>query len=342
MRPRLVVVGELNPDIIVTGVPAEAGRLRFQQSEDLVTATVLTLGSSAAITASAAASAGADVTLVAVIGDDDLGRTCLRWVSDRGVDVTSVRVVQDVATGSSVILVSRDDPSDRQILTHLGAMAELRVDDVTDDLLSDAAHLHVASFFMHTAAREGLHERFAAARMAGATTSLDTNDDPTSEWSGGVRELLAESDVLFCNDREALGLAGHSPVDDASSAVEVLLTRLNQGRRRSSDNLLPAVVHKEGALGATVVTHRGRVHVAAATVDVVDTVGAGDTLAGTVLAHLLAGADWTVALAHGVAAATLSTIGAGGTGAQPDKERTQQLATELAVTDSRSERDTRE
>ena len=339
MRPRLIVVGELNPDIIVTGVPAERGRLRFQQAEDLVTSMVLTLGSSAAITASAAASAGADVTLVAVIGDDDLGHTCLRWVCDRGVDVTSVRVVPDVPTGSSVILVSRDDPGDRQILTHLGAMAELRVDDVTDDLLSSATHVHVASFFMHTAAREGLHERFAAARMAGATTSLDTNDDPTSEWSGGAHELLAESDVLFCNDREALGLARHAQVQDASGAVDVLLTRLNQGRRRSSDDLHPAVVHKEGEFGATVVTHRGRVHVAASAVDVVDTVGAGDTLAGTVLAHLLAGADWTVALAHGVAAATLSTTGAGGTGAQPDKERTQQLAAELAVTDSRSERD---
>jgi len=340
MSPRLVVVGELNPDIIVTGVPDEHGRLRFQQAEDLVTATVLTLGSSAAITASAAASAGAEVTLVAVIGDDDLGRTCLRWVRDRGVDVTPVRVVQDVPTGSSVILVSRDDPADRQILTHLGAMAELRVADVTDDLLREAAHLHVASFFMHTSAREDLHERFAAARVAGATTSLDTNDDPKSEWSAGAGELLAESDLLFCNEREALGLAGPGRVDDASHAVDVLLTRLHQGRRASSQGLLPAVVHKEGALGATVVTHRGRVHVSAAAVDVVDTVGAGDTLAGTVLAHLIEGADWTVALAHGVAAATLSTTGLGGTGAQPDRTRTQQFAAALTVTDSRSERDT--
>ena len=339
MSTRLVVVGELNPDIIVTGVPAVHGRLRFHQAEDLVTGTVLTLGSSAAITASAAASAGADVALVAVVGDDYLGRTCLRWVTARGVDVAHVRVVDEIPTGSSVILVSRDDPSDRQILTHLGAMSALRADDVTDDLLTGTTHLHVASFFMHTAARDGLHERFAAARAAGATTSLDTNDDPDGEWSGGARELVAQSDVLFCNDREALGLAGLAPDSDPTGAVDILLNVQHQGRRVSSHGLLPAVVHKQGALGATVVTHRGRVHVAAPAVAVVDTVGAGDTLAGTVLAHLLAGADWAVALPLGVAAATLSTTGAGGTSAQPDEPLTQRLATELAVTDSRSERD---
>ena len=339
MSARVVVVGELNPDIIVTGVPVAQGRLRFGQAEDLVTGTTLTLGSSAAITASAAASAGADVALVAVVGDDLLGRTCLAWVSALGVDVSPVRVLHDVPTGSSVILVSHDDPSDRQILTYLGAMSQLSADDLTDEVLSTACHVHVTSFFMHTAARDRLFERFAAARRVGATTSLDTNDDPERAWSGGARELITESDVLFCNDQEALGLAGFEPGDDTTSAVDVLLTRLHQGRLGPSDGRLPAVVHKEGARGATVVTHRGRVHVAAPAVDVVDTVGAGDTLAGTTLAHLLAGADWPVALAHGVAAATLSTTGAGGTGAQPDHLTTQQLATKLAVTDLRSERD---
>ena len=339
MSTRLVVVGELNPDIIVTGVPLTQGRLRFGQAEDLVTGTVLTLGSSAAITASAAASAGADVALVSVVGDDDLGRTCLAWVSALGVDAAHVRVLYDVPTGSSVILVSQDDPTDRQILTYLGAMSQLSADDVTDELLSTTSHVHVTSFFMHTAARDRLHQRFAAARSAGATTSLDTNDDPECAWAGGAGELIAESDVLFCNDQEALGLAGLDPGADPTGAVDMLLMRLHQGRLGVSDGRLPAVVHKEGARGATVVTRRGRVHVGAPVVEVVDTVGAGDTLAGTVLAQLLAGADWPVALAHGVAAATLSTTGAGGTGAQPDRLRTQKLATNLAVTDSRSERD---
>ena len=50
----VLVIGELNPDIVLTGVPVGDGRLRFGQAEDLVAATRLTLGSSAAITASAA------------------------------------------------------------------------------------------------------------------------------------------------------------------------------------------------------------------------------------------------------------------------------------------------
>ena len=99
----ILVIGELNPDIVVSGVPAKGGRLRFGQAEDLVTATTLTLGSSAAITASAAVRAGAAAALVAVVGDDDLGRSCLQLAAARGIDLAAVRVAGGRRTGSSVI-----------------------------------------------------------------------------------------------------------------------------------------------------------------------------------------------------------------------------------------------
>ena len=71
-------------------------------------------------------------------------------------------------------------------------------------------------------------------------------------------------------------------------------------------------------------------------VEVVDTVGAGDTLAGTVLASLLAGADWPEALSLGVAAASLSTTAAGGVAAQPGRREASTLAASLETEDSRT------
>ena len=330
----LLVVGELCPDIVVAGVPETAGRLRFGQAEDLVTDVSLALGSSAALTACAAARAGAEVSLAAVVGDDDLGRTCMQWVSETGVKVDTVRTAQGVPTGSSVILVSASDPNNRQILTGLGSMVELVIDDVPDHLLNRFDHLHVSSFFMHVNLRDRLHERFAAARAMGLTTSMDTNDDPDSKWNSGAQLLLRYSDALFCNDREALGLAGLPPGGDVEYAVSALLSLL--AADRPADRRFPAVVHKQGELGATAHTPYGTVHVVAPQVNVVDTVGAGDALAGTVLAAIRSGTDWPTALAHGVAAASLSTTGSGGAGAQPSRDQVTEMASTLTVIDLRS------
>ena len=333
----ILVVGELNPDIVLTGVPVKGGRLRFGQAEDLVGATTLTLGSSAAITASAAVRAGATAALVAVVGDDDLGRSCLLQAGDRGVDLGAVRVAAGLRTGSSVILVSDEGDHDRQILTDLGTMRELRVEDIPDELLGRSGHVHVSSFFMHTGARERLHERLARARELGATVSLDTNDDPARTWGWGAAAAVAESDLLFCNDTEALGLAGLGDDADPAEAAAALLSRMPLGSAAGRRAGLPAVVHKQGPAGATVHTRKSRVQVAAPAVEVVDTVGAGDTLAGTVLASLLAGADWPEALRLGVAAASLSVTAAGGVAGQPRLPDALALAGSLATDDRRTD-----
>lgn len=219
------------------------------------------------------------------------------------------------------------------MFTHLGAMAALRVQDVDLDGNLGVRHVHVSSFFMHTGARQRLHVVFGAARASGRTTSLDTNDDPEESWDHGAQEMLGATDLLFCNEREAVGLARTAGAD-ALSAATVLLGRLATG----SNPRLPAVVLKRGADGATVLTRAGVVSAVAPKLDVIDTVGAGDTLAGTVLANLLAGADWPQALRLGVAAGSSSTTTAGGVAAHPDAAQIDALAASIPVQDARTVR----
>lgn len=325
---RILFVGELNPDIVIAGVAAPEGRLRFGQAEDLVERTVLTLGGSAAITASAAALAGAHASIVAVVGDDDLGRSCLTRAVDRGIDVAAIRIARGRRTGSSVILINAQNNSDRQILTDLGTMRDLSIEDLPDELLSEVAHLHVSSFFMHVGCRDQLHQRMVRARALGAVVSLDTNDDPDRLWAAGAAAAIATSDVLFGNDVELLGLAGAPADGDPAAAARSLLARMPAS---SSDRAvaLPAVVHKQGAAGATVYTADLEVHVAAPLVEVVDTVGAGDALAGTVIAVMYSGADWANVLSIGVAAGSLSTSASGGVAGQPPLAASTSLAATL-------------
>ena len=324
----ILIVGDLCPDIILTGVPTVGRELRFGQAEDLVSATSMVLGSSAGITACAAVAAGGQVSLLAVVGEDQMGDACRAWLVERGVDTRFVRTDPSTPTGSSVILVRAEDPGDRQILTHLGTMESLEAHEVTDAALRVSGHLHVSSFFLHLLARENLHQRMSRARAFGLTVSLDTNDDPQRRWGNGAQQAIGACDILFVNDNEALGLAGMGPEESADTAVHRLLATMPQSL---SDPRFPAVVHKRGPAGASVHTRDGAVTVAAPPVEVVDTVGAGDTLAGTAVAALLDGADWPEALSLAVAAGTLSTRAAGGVTAQAPRSQTAALAATLTI-----------
>lgn len=294
----LLIPGEINPDLILSGdvVPA------FGQVEKLVESAALTVGSSSVITACGAARLGLKVGFVGVCGDDLFGRFMLEEMTQRGVDVSAVRLAPHLQTGLTVILNRGDD---RAMLTHPGAIAALRAEDVTDDLLAQSRHLHVASYFLQSALRPGLPDLFRRARSLGLTTSLDTNWDPSEAWIG-VIELLALTDIFLPNEKEAVAVSGARTAGQA-------LKRLGA--------LTGIVAMKRGAEGA--LACRGRETVSARALccdDVVDTVGAGDTFDAGFLYGFLNG--WSLAKSIWLAAAcgSLSTRAAGGTAAQPTLE----------------------
>src|SRR6266566_7441055 len=200
----LVVVGDGNPDVLVLGDDVTPS---FGQQEKLVDGIWMVVGGSAAITAVAAARLGLSVELVAAVGADPAGDFMLGQLAREGVGTAAVAVRDGVPTGMTVAL-SRG--ADRAILTALGAMASLTAQDVPAALLARARHVHVSSYFLlERSLGPGLAAMLAAARAAGATTSLDTNWDPAGKWGDGqLHASLAQTDVLLPNEREAVRLAG--------------------------------------------------------------------------------------------------------------------------------------
>src|SRR5215472_5686954 len=81
------VVGELNLDLVLTGLPDQLEPEREHLASDLG----LTLGSSSAIFAHNFASLGNSVLFHSAIGDDALGEICLARLSASGADVSAVR-----------------------------------------------------------------------------------------------------------------------------------------------------------------------------------------------------------------------------------------------------------
>ena len=297
-RTDLVVVGDCNPDVIVAGRDVTPA---FGQQEKLVDGMHLVIGGSATITAVAAARLGLRVALVAAVGDDPAGRLMTGMLAAEGVGVSAVAVRPGAPTGMTVVL-SRG--SDRAILTATGSMTSLTAGDVPEDLVRSARHLHVSSYFLtEDSLGPGLAGLFAAARAAGATTSLDTNWDPAQRWGGGqLRAVLAQTDLLLPNEAEALALSGAGTLAEAVGALTATGARL---------------VVKLGARGARTAAGGAEYDVSLPAVEPVDTTGAGDCFNAGLITGLLRGLDLPRAAALGCAVGAASTQGLGGTGSAP-------------------------
>jgi sugar/nucleoside kinase (ribokinase family) len=290
----ILVAGEINPDLILSGNVTPA----FGQVEKLVDSVDLAVGYTTAHFASGAARLGLKVAFVGVCGADIFGRFMLDELSGHAVDISAVTVDPSLQTGLSVIL---NRGSDRAILTHLGAIDRLQVEQVTDSLLGQARHLHVASYFLQTALQPGLPDLFRRAHALGLSTSLDTNWDPSGEWNG-FDELLRLTDIFLPNENEVLALSGASTVD---AALQVLCLKCGW------------VAVKLGARGATACRGETIATAAAPSIRVVDTVGAGDTFDAGFLYGVLNGWSLEKTLSLAVACGSLSTRSAGGTSSQP-------------------------
>lgn len=294
----LLVLAELNPDVVVACDDAE---VRFGQVERLVEDATITLGSSGAITACAAAAQGLRVRLCAVVGDDHAGAVALEMLAAHGVDVSGVIRCPGLATGMTVVLTRPD--GDRALLTFPGAMRELRAGDVDTAVLARARHVHASSFYLQRALQVDLAAVFAVAHRHEATTSVDPGWDPDEQWAT-IGAVLSTTDYLLPNAAECVRIAealgaARTDVPEAAAALQ----------KRG-----PAVVVKRGAEGALAIAAGASETVASGAVDVVDTTGAGDNFDAGFIAAVLDGAPLVDALARAVAAGSFSLSGRGGTG----------------------------
>ncbi len=295
----IVAIGEINADLILSGDVTPA----FGQVEKLLSDARLVIGSSAAIFACGAARLGLRTAIIGKVGKDVFGRFMVDALKQRGVDTTGVVADPDIPTGLSVIL---SKGADRAILTFPGTISALRYPEVSVPLVRAARHLHLASFFLLNALRSEVPRLFREAHESNVTVSMDTNFDPAETWNGDVHDALRDVDVFLPNAAEAKAIAGRGSVEEAIStlAENIPLVAVKLGKE--------GAMAKQGSAPA--------ISLAAPTVKVVDTVGAGDCFDAGFLFGFLNGWDARRSLELGVACGCLSTRKTGGAGAQPDLE----------------------
>ena len=296
----VTVVGELNLDLILYGLPEQLEPER----ELLANRLALTLGSSSAIFAHNLSVLGSKVGFISRIGDDPLGQIALDRLAAGGVDVARVRRVSGPTTTGLTVILPRKDC--RNILTYPGTMDDMCFEDLDLDYLADAKHFHLSSFFLHRSLRSRIPELFEKMKQKGLTTSLDTNDDPADRWSEDLLDVLKYVDVFFANEREAQKIAR---ADNLEAAIAALSPRV------------PILVVKLGAEGALARGPSGQVRRPALDVEVVDPVGAGDSFDAGFIHQYVRGAALADCVAYGNTSGAFSTTRPGGTEAFRDRRR---------------------
>jgi sugar/nucleoside kinase (ribokinase family) len=292
------VVGELNLDLILYGVP----EVLDPEREVLVNGMALTLGSSSAIFAHNLAALGSKVGFISRIGNDSLGQNAIDRLSAGGVDVAKVRRVGGSATTGLTVILS-GSPT-RRILTYPGTMNDMCFEDLDLDYLADARHFHLSSFFLHKALRPRLPELFKRMKDSGLSTSLDTNDDPEDRWADDLLETLKFVDVFLPNAREARKI---TRTEDLESAIDRL------------SKIVPVLVVKMGPEGAMAQRGTETVSTPALRTETIDPVGAGDSFDAGFLHQYIRGANLETCLAFGNLAGAFSTTRPGGTEAFRDR-----------------------
>jgi sugar/nucleoside kinase (ribokinase family) len=300
---KILVAGEINVDLILQNFSTfpELGK------EVLVENCFLTLGSASLICAMGMARLGNDVSFLGKVGCDTYGDFCVDRMRQAGIDVSRVIRNDDLKTG---ITVSISSPKDRAMVTYLGAITELRGEDLRDEVLAGFAHLHVSSYYLQERLRPGVREAFARARRLGLTTSLDPGYDPSEEWRPDIVETLEETDVFFPNEVEVRAISRREKFAEALAAL---------------DNGRTLTVAKLGSQGAMALERGKPLAVPAFPIQPMETTGAGDSFNAGFLHAWLRQMPLAEALRWGAACGALSTRGLGGTETQATIEEAQEL-----------------
>lgn len=290
----VLAIGELNPDLILSGIKAGQPRLGTEQSFSELK---LTLGSSTAIACVIMQRLGLRTAMAACIGDDEYGRFCRQTLDHEGVNHANVQTLDQRQTGVTISLAY---PDDRLLLTNTGTMTALKAADITDDMLARTKHIHVGSFFIQTGLQPGLAELFARAQNLGISTSLDTGWDPEENWMNPVlKAVFAHTDVFLPNQTEFAHVTGTTDRAAGFKTLhewgvgEVVLKCGSQGAHYSGPD---GIFSHPGFFAAPI-----------------DTTGAGDSCNAGYIAARIEGQTPRDRLAFGNACGALTVAAIGGT-----------------------------
>lgn len=266
----LAIVGGTVVDVILPGVnrlPAWPRHTEFTTANlvFLPRAPLVTLGGNGANAAYVASSAGASVILHTQIGGDELGGLARAWLKNVGCPVVTA------ANASTAINVTAANPGlERATFFYPGKKIMMPKLSAQKNV---PGHLLVCGW-PHPPLKI-LAAQFSALRRRGTFTALDAGPILERAWSlAALGEVLAELDLFLSNDYELRRITRTKTLNEGLAKL-----------RRCFDG---HIVIKRGAKGS-VWMERGSAQALSfprCRVRVINTIGAGDSFNGALMAAL--------------------------------------------------------
>lgn len=312
-KAKVVVVGSSNTDLTMpcSELP---GRGQTVLGGDIYQAG----GGKGANQAVAAARAGAHVTLVAAVGDDDFGKAAVASLKNEKVETRHMAVKKGKTSGVALILVENGS-GDNQIGVSSGANAHLTPGDVDK---ASAAIKKADLLLLQLEVPVPAAARAASiAKKAGVPVLLNPAPMPAHPLP---RAFMSSIDFLVPNQGELVRMAG-------KASERMAAERLFRAGMK-------ALVVTLGSKGARVITPDGIEPVPGFRVRAIDTVGAGDCFCGYLAAGLAEGKKLEDAALLSSAAAAVSVTSRGAQPSMPKRSAAQKLAKTAANRRSRKRR----
>jgi ribokinase len=287
-RPRIAVVGSANIDLTTfTEKFPKAGETIFGQKFDLG------FGGKGANQAVASRLCGADVFMVARVGNDLFGPATIQNFKKLGIDATHVKQIEGVSSGVAPIFVEPNGQN--RIWVVKGANDLLKPADV--DAAADLLKTVDCMVLQFEIPLETVYYSVSFARENGIRCIV--NPAPAQPVD---MNALAGLDYFVPNESEAETITG-MPVRNVDEAKKCAEKLLSGGVKR--------VIITLGANGSLLASREGMEHIAAFSVKSVDSTGAGDAFIGSFAVFLGEGLPEREAVRRANLYAGLSTTGVG-------------------------------
>jgi ribokinase len=264
-------------------------------------------GGKGANQAVASARYGAATRLIGAIGDDQHGTKMREFLDNCGVDLTLLATLTG-PTGLALICV--DDRGENQIVVVPGANA--LVEAPVQGIRSAASGRAVALAQLELPVR-AIGRFLKDSRDAGAITILNTAPALVTAAS-----LFDDVDILVLNETELEFYLGHVLPNDPHAIGKAACALLRDARQ--------TIVVTLGGAGVVAVKTDDITSIAAPSVNVVDTVGAGDCLCGVLAAALSEGRSFADSIRLAVHAAALAVQKEGAATSMPTRAEIEMAA----------------
>lgn len=222
----------------------------------------------------AAARLGAPTAFLGGLSTDMFGDTLRQALADSGVDLSLAPLA---ARPTTLAFVSFGGGDARYAFYDENTAGRMLTEADLPALPEAIRILHVGSFCLAVEPCGSAFEALVRREAAGRVVSFDVNVRPSlipdrDTYFGRVTRIAAQSDIVKVSGEDLDWLAPGVPFADVAERWLAAGTKL--------------VIHTRAADGAEAMSAEGRVEAPGRKVAVADTIGAGDTFTGALLARL--------------------------------------------------------